>query len=216
VKKIKVLIVDDHSLIREGLRRLLELEKDIDVTGQASNGREAVEMALSLKPDVILMDINMPIKNGLEAIKELRAINCRSRIVMITIHGHQEYLLEAIRLGAAGYVMKDAEVDRILEAIRSVHAGKTYIQPGIKNMALMEKVETVFDPHKSKVEEDNLSRREIQVLLLIADGKNNREIADNLFISEKTVKNHVSNIFKKIDVVDRTQAAVYAFKNKIV
>jgi len=216
VKKIKVMIVDDHSLIREGLRRLLELEKDIDVTGQASNGREAVEMALSLKPDVILMDINMPIKNGLEAIKELRAINCRSRIVMITIHGHQEYLLEAIRLGAAGYVMKDAEVDRILEAIRSVHAGKTYIQPGIKNMALMEKVETVFDPHKSKVEEDNLSRREIQVLLLIADGKNNREIADNLFISEKTVKNHVSNIFKKIDVVDRTQAAVYAFKNKIV
>jgi len=210
------MIVDDHSLIREGLRRLLELEKDIDVTGQASNGREAVEMALSLKPDVILMDINMPIKNGLEAIKELRAINCRSRIVMITIHGHQEYLLEAIRLGAAGYVMKDAEVDRILEAIRSVHAGKTYIQPGIKNMALMEKVETVFDPHKSKVEEDNLSRREIQVLLLIADGKNNREIADNLFISEKTVKNHVSNIFKKIDVVDRTQAAVYAFKNKIV
>jgi len=133
------MIVDDHSLIREGLRRLLELEKDIDVTGQASNGREAVEMALSLKPDVILMDINMPIKNGLEAIKELRAINCRSRIVMITIHGHQEYLLEAIRLGAAGYVMKDAEVDRILEAIRSVHAGKTYIQPGIKNMALMEK-----------------------------------------------------------------------------
>lgn len=216
MKKIKVMIVDDHSLIREGLRRLLELEKDIDVTGQASNGREAVEMALSLKPDVILMDINMPIKNGLEAIKELRAINCRSRIVMITIHGHQEYLLEAIRLGAAGYVMKDAEVDRILEAIRSVHAGKTYIQPGIKNMALMEKVETVFDPHKSKVEEDNLSRREIQVLLLIADGKNNREIADNLFISEKTVKNHVSNIFKKIDVVDRTQAAVYAFKNKIV
>ena len=216
MKKIKVLIVDDHSLIREGLRRLLELEKDIDVTGQASNGREAVEMALSLKPDVILMDINMPIKNGLEAIKELRAINCRSRIVMITIHGHQEYLLEAIRLGAAGYVMKDAEVDRILEAIRSVHAGKTYIQLGIKNMALMEKVETVFDPHKSKVEEDNLSRREIQVLLLIADGKNNREIADNLFISEKTVKNHVSNIFKKIDVVDRTQAAVYAFKNKIV
>lgn len=216
MKKIKVMIVDDHSLIREGLRRLLELEKDIDVTGQASNGREAVEMALSLKPDVILMDINMPIKNGLEAIKELRAINCRSRIVMITIHGHQEYLLEAIRLGAAGYVMKDAEVDRILEAIRSVHAGKTYIQPGIKNMALMEKVETVFDSHKSKVEEDNLSRREIQVLLLIADGKNNREIADNLFISEKTVKNHVSNIFKKIDVVDRTQAAVYAFKNKIV
>jgi len=216
VKKIKVMIVDDHSLIREGLRRLLELEKDIDVTGQASDGREAVEMALSLRPDVILMDINMPVKNGLEAIKELRAINCRSRIVVITIHGHQEYLLEAIRMGAAGYVMKDAEVEQIIEAIRSVHAGKTYIQPGIKNIALMEKVETAFDIHKSKAEEDNLSRREIQVLLLIADGKNNKEIANHLFISEKTVKNHVSNIFKKIDVVDRTQAAVYAFKNKIV
>jgi DNA-binding NarL/FixJ family response regulator len=210
------MIVDDHSLIREGLRRLLELERDINVTGQASNGREAVEMALSLKPDVILMDINMPLKNGLEAIKELRVINCRSRIVVITIHGHQEYLLEAIRMGAAGYVMKDAEVDRILEAIRSVHAGNTYIQPSITNMVVMEELNAASVSHKSKVGEDNLTRREIQVLLLIADGKSNREIADDLYISEKTVKNHVSNIFKKIEVVDRTQAAVYAYKNKIV
>lgn len=216
MKKIKVMIVDDHSLIREGLRRLLELEKDIEVTGQAVNGREAVEMTLSLKPDVILMDINMPIKNGLEAIKELRAINCRSRIVVITIHGHQEYLLEAIRMGAAGYVMKDAEVDRILEAIRSVHAGKTYIQPSITNIAVIKELDAASVSLKSKAEEDNLTRREIQVLLLIADGKSNREIADDLYISEKTVKNHVSNIFKKIDVVDRTQAAVYAYKNKIV
>ncbi len=216
MKKIKVMIVDDHSLIREGLRRLLELEKDIEVTGQASNGREAVEMALSLKPDVILMDINMPIKNGFEAIKELRAINCRSRIVVITIHGHQEYLLEAIRMGAAGYVLKDADVDRILEAIRSVYAGKTYIQPSIANMALKNNEEIASVLHKSKAKEDNLTRREIQVLFLIADGKCNREIAEDLYISEKTVKNHVSNIFKKIGVVDRTQAAVYAYKNKIV
>jgi len=216
LKKIKVMIVDDHSLIREGLRRLLELEKDIDVTGQASNGREAVEIALTLKPDVVLMDINMPLKNGLEAIKELRAINCPSKIVVITIHGHQEYLLEAIRLGAAGYVMKDAEVDEILEAIRTVHNGKTYIQPSLTNIVLKENDGTAFATYKNRAKDDNLTRREIQVLLLIADGKNNREIADNLYISEKTVKNHVSNLFKKIDVSDRTQAAVYAYKNKIV
>jgi len=216
LKKIKVMIVDDHSLIREGLRRLLELEEDIDVTGQASNGREAVEIALTLKPDVVLMDINMPLKNGLEAIKELRAINCPSKIVVITIHGHQEYLLEAIRLGAAGYVMKDAEVDEILEAIRTVHNGKTYIQPSLTNIVLKENDGTAFATYKNRAKDDNLTRREIQVLLLIADGKNNREIADNLYISEKTVKNHVSNLFKKIDVSDRTQAAVYAYKNKIV
>jgi len=210
------MIVDDHSLIREGLRRLLELEEDIDVTGQASNGREAVEIALTLKPDVVLMDINMPLKNGLEAIKELRAINCPSKIVVITIHGHQEYLLEAIRLGAAGYVMKDAEVDEILEAIRTVHNGKTYIQPSLTNIVLKENDGTAFATYKNRAKDDNLTRREIQVLLLIADGKNNREIADNLYISEKTVKNHVSNLFKKIDVSDRTQAAVYAYKNKIV
>lgn len=216
MKKIKVMIVDDHSLIREGLRRLLELEEDIDVTGQASNGREAVEIALTLKPDVVLMDINMPLKNGLEAIKELRAINCPSKIVVITIHGHQEYLLEAIRLGAAGYVMKDAEVDEILEAIRTVHNGKTYIQPSLTNIVLKENDGTAFATYKNRAKDDNLTRREIQVLLLIADGKNNREIADNLYISEKTVKNHVSNLFKKIDVSDRTQAAVYAYKNKIV
>ncbi len=158
----------------------------------------------------------MPIKNGFEAIKELRAINCRSRIVVITIHGHQEYLLEAIRMGAAGYVLKDADVDRILEAIRSVYAGKTYIQPSIANMALKNNEEIASVLHKSKAKEDNLTRREIQVLFLIADGKCNREIAEDLYISEKTVKNHVSNIFKKIGVVDRTQAAVYAYKNKIV
>jgi len=216
LKKIKVMIVDDHSLIREGLRRLLELEKDIEVTGQASNGREAIEKALSLKPDVILMDINMPIKNGLDAIKELRAIKCRARIIVITIHGHHGYLSEAIRMGASGFVVKDAEVDKILEAIRIVYNGRTYIHPNLTNPEGLEETRTNNDAYKSKAEEDNLTRREIQVLLLIADGKSNKEIAEDLFISEKTVKNHVSNIFKKIHVIDRTQAAVYAFKNKIV
>jgi len=165
---------------------------------------------------LITMDINMPLKNGLEAIKELRAINFSSRIVVITIHGHQEYLLEAIRLGAAGYVMKYAEVDQILEAIRSVHNDKTYIQPSLTNIVLKENEGTAFAAYKNIAKDDNLTRREIQVLLLIAYGKNNREIADDLYIIEKTVKNYVSDLFKKIDVTDRTQAAVYAYKNKIV
>jgi len=216
MKKIKVMIVDDHSLIREGLTKLLSLENDIEVVAQASNGREAVEIALAVKPNIILMDINMPVKNGLEALKELVAMNCNSQIIVITIHGQQEYLIEALKLGAKGYVLKDAEVESILEAIRQVYSGKTFIPQNIVNKDLIGEISETLENTKNRYLETNLSKREIQVLFRIADGKNNKEIADELFISEKTVKNHVSSIFKKIKVSDRTQAAVYAFKNKIV
>ena len=216
MKKIKVMIVDDHSLIREGLTKLLSLENDIEVVAQASNGREAVEIALAVKPNIILMDINMPVKNGLDALKELVAMNCNSLIIVITIHGQQEYLIEALKLGAKGYVLKDAEVESILEAIRQVYSGKTFIPQNIVNKDLIGEISETLENTKNRYLETNLSKREIQVLFRIADGKNNKEIADELFISEKTVKNHVSSIFKKIKVSDRTQAAVYAFKNKIV
>jgi len=212
---IKVMIADDHSLMRKGLQQILELEDDIRVIAQAKDGKEAVEKALLTKPDVILMDINMPNKNGLEAIKELKEKGSTSRIIVLTIHEDREYLRKSMKAGASGYIMKDAESDHLIEAIRVVYNGEKYIQPNIADS--INNLEKDNDDISTRdiikeLEQDNLTQREIEVLLLIAEGKNNREIADELFISDKTVKNHVSNIFKKIDVSDRTQAAVYVFK----
>ena len=210
---IKVMIADDHSLMRKGLQQILELENDIHVIAQAKDGNEAVEKALLTKPDIILMDINMPIKNGMQAIKELKERGSAARIIVLTIHEDREYLLKSMKAGASGYVMKDAESDHLIQAIRGVYKGNTYIHPNI-NDSIEENYDMRTADISRELEQDNLTQREIEVLLLIAEGKNNREIADELFISDKTVKNHVSNIFKKIDVADRTQAAVYVFKKR--
>lgn len=206
------MIADDHSLMRKGLQQILELEDDIRVIAQAKDGNEAVEKAISTQPDVILMDINMPKKNGLEAIKELKEKGSTARIIVLTIHEDREYLRKSMKAGASGYIMKDAESDHLIEAIRVVYSGETYIQPNINENFVKEDDDYRSSDIIKELEQDNLTQREIEVLLLIAEGKNNREIADELFISDKTVKNHVSNIFKKIDVSDRTQAAVYVFK----
>ena len=213
--KIKVLIADDHSLIRKGLEQLLELEGDIKVIGEASNGKEAVEKAIQLNPDVILMDVNMPVQNGVNAIRELKENGCKAKVVVLTIHDDQEYLVEAVKVGADGYIMKDAEIDHLIKAIRDVYRGETYIQPNLTSRLIRDFEKMTYHSVKKQFEENNLTQREIEVLMLIADGKNNREIADELYISEKTVKNHVSNIFRKIDVSDRTQAAIYVFKNNL-
>jgi len=211
------MIADDHSLMRKGLQQILELEQDIEVIGEACNGQEAVDKAIDLKPDVILMDINMPVKNGITAIKELKQKGCTSKVVVLTIHDDREYLLESINSGAYGYVMKDAEADNLVEAIRNAYNGEIYIQPGIDYKIMHCKTDDESsDVHYILPQDSKLTKRELEVLLLIAEGKNNREIADELFISEKTVKNHVSNIFKKIDVSDRTQAAIYVFKNRLI
>ncbi|MFY9279403.1 MAG: response regulator transcription factor [Caldicoprobacterales bacterium] len=209
---IKVMIADDHSLMRKGLQQILELEKDIQVIAQAKDGNEAVEKALQSKPDIILMDINMPVKNGMQAINELKKNGCTARIIVLTIHEDREYLRKSMKAGASGYIMKDAESDHLIEAIRAVYNGETYIHPNITNDLIKENNDINSSDIIKKLEQDNLTQREIEVLLLIAEGKNNREIADELYISDKTVKNHVSNIFKKIDVSDRTQAAVYVFR----
>lgn len=213
--KIKVLIADDHSLFRKGLEQILELENDIEVVGEASNGKEVIEKAIELNPDVILMDINMPIKNGINAIKDLKEKGCPAKIIMLTVHDDQEYLLEAIRTGASGYIMKDADVDHLLKAIRDVYRGETYIQPNLSGKLIKDFDRLNYYSIRKQFEQHNLTPREIEVLLLIADGKNNKEIANELYISEKTVKNHVSNIFKKLDVNDRTQAAIYVLKNHL-
>lgn len=212
--KISILIADDHSLIRQGLKQILELEKDITVIAQASNGNEAVLYARELKPNVILMDINMPGMNGLQAIKEIKQEKIPSKIIVLTIHEDREYLFKTLQMGAEGYVLKDAEPSVLIEAIHNVYAGQSYIQPNM-TMELVKEFNRVTLHDKEKHDDNNLTIREVEVLELIAEGMINKEIAKQLYISEKTVKNHVSNIFRKLNVSDRTQAAIYAFKHNI-
>lgn len=211
---INVLIADDHSLLRQGLKQILELEHDIAVIAQASNGNEAVQYAEEFRPDVILMDINMPGLNGLQAIAEIKKKKLSSKIIVLTIHEDREYLFKTLRMGAEGYVLKDAEPAVLIEAIRNVNAGQSYMQPNM-TMELVKEFNRVTMHEKERHENNNLTCREIEVLELIAEGMINKEIAGKLYISEKTVKNHVSNIFKKLNVSDRTQAAIYAFKHNI-
>ncbi|HHW48013.1 MAG TPA: response regulator transcription factor [Clostridiaceae bacterium] len=214
MEKIRVMIADDHPLVRQGIKQILELEEDIVVIGQASNGNEAVKIARECKPDVILMDINMPVANGIQAIKELRQGQNQFKIIVLTIHEDREYLFKTLQLGAEGYVLKDAEPYVLIDAIRNVYQGQTYIQANMTK-ELVKEFNRVTLNEKANNDHNKLTAREIEVLELIAKGMINKEIAKQLYISEKTVKNHVSSIFKKLNVSDRTQAAIYAFKNNI-
>lgn len=209
---ISILIADDHSIVREGLKQLLDLEEDFRVIGQASNGVETIEKVKQLKPDVLLLDINMPVMNGINALRKLKEEGLNTNVVILTLHEDREYLLETMQIGATGYILKDSDSATLYKAIRDAYNGESYIQPKLA----AELVKEFNKPKGIKQKlENELTQREFEVLSLIAEGHNNKEIADTLFISEKTVKNHVSNIFRKINVCDRTQAAIYAFKNNI-
>jgi len=211
-EQIKIVIADDHSMIREGLKQLLELDGDIQVIGEAGNGEECLEVIEKVNPDVVLLDINMPVMNGLKMLEVLRnSKNKNQKILILTIHNEVEYLMKAIEIGVEGYVLKDAESSVLKKAIYKIHSGENYI-----DFTMVPILNEKIAQEKEKVEDDKLTRREIEVLKLLAEGLFNKEIAYKLSISEKTVKNHVSNIFKKIGVFDRTQAAVYAIKNNIV
>ena len=215
MQKIKVLIADDHAMVRQGIKQLLELENDIYVVAQASNGEEAVELSKTHSPDVILMDINMPKLNGIQAIEQLCQNGGNFKIIVLTIHQDREYLFKTLQLGAVGYVLKDADSAVLIDAIRTVNKGQSYIQPNL-SVEIVKEFNRISHTEKEKTDENGLSIRELEVLALIAKGMINKDIAKTLFISEKTVKNHVSSIFRKIDVVDRTQAAIYALKHNIV
>lgn len=210
--RIKILIADDHSLVREGLMKILELEEDFEVVGQASNGLETIERIKELNPDVLLLDINMPVMGGLATLRKINEEKIKIKTVMLTIHEAREYLMETMELGALGYVLKDSDSQSLSKAIRDAYIGESYIQPKLAANLVKE-----FSVNKSSREKTNneLTKREYEVLSLIAEGLNNKNIAERLFISEKTVKNHVSSIFRKINVNDRTKAAIYAFKNNI-
>lgn len=211
-EQIKIVIADDHSMIREGLKQLLELDGDISVVGEAGNGEECLNKIEMLHPDVVLLDINMPVMNGIKMLEVLRrSENKNQKVLILTIHNEVEYLMKAVEVGVEGYVLKDADSSVLKKAIYTVNAGEKYI-----DFTMVPLLNEKLVQEKQKMEEDRLTKREIEVLKLLAEGLFNKEIAYKLSISEKTVKNHVSNIFKKIGVFDRTQAAVYAIKNNIV
>lgn len=210
---IKLVIADDHSMIREGLKQLLELERQFKVIAEASDGVECLEILSKEAPDVLLLDINMPNKNGLDVLKELnQSGNRKVKVLVLTVHNEVEYLIKAVELGVDGYVLKDSESSELKKAIMTILNGETYIQPDLIPMlnAKMISMENDYD----KI--DSLTKRELDVLKNLAIGMYNKEIATKLEISERTVKNHVSNIFKKIGVSDRTQAAVFAIRNNLI
>ncbi|NLY19570.1 MAG: response regulator transcription factor [Clostridiaceae bacterium] len=216
MSKIRVMIAEDHSMIRQGLKQLIELEDDMRVVVEAADGIQAVDFYNIEKPDVVLMDINMPQINGLQALEAIKKDHPDAKIIMLTIHQEREYLFQSLRLGAGGYILKDADGAVLVEAIRKVYEGEPYIQPTMAKELIVEFKRYTMREENNDKKYNVLSDRELDVLKLIAKGKVNREIAKTLFISEKTVKNHISNIFKKLNVKDRTQAAVYALKNKLV
>jgi len=211
-KMITVLIADDHALIREGIKQILELEEDISVVGQANDGEEAFELAEKLNPDIILLDINMPKLNGIETLRRFKDMGIKSKVIILTIHEDKEYILKTLKLGANGYLLKDSSANTLIEGIRKVAKGENYIQPSVADL-----VNSTNNDVDNKIIEkiNSLTNREYEVLVLIAEGLNNKDIAERLYISEKTVKNHVSNIFKKLDLNDRVQAAIFAYKNNI-
>lgn len=211
-KPINVMIADDHSMVREGIKQLLELDGDILVCEEASSGRQCIELLDENKIDVLLLDINMPELNGLQVLQNIRESKRKIKVLILTIHNEVEYLIRAVEIGVDGYVLKDSSSAVLKKAIEAVYRGETFIQPELAPIMKMK-----LDEKNNSSELDNsLTKREVEVLKLLAEGSFNKEIAYTLAISEKTVKNHVSNIFKKISVSDRTQAAVYAIKNNLV
>jgi len=209
---VKVMIADDHSMIREGLKQLLELEGDFQVIAEACDGIHCLNQLEVVKPDVLLLDINMPKLNGLKVLEKMNHKNMEIKTLVLTVHNEVEYLLEAVSIGINGYLLKDSESMELKKAILSVVNGQDYIQPNLIPLLNAKMIE------QDKESEDikKLTRRELEVLKLLSVGMYNRGIAEKLTISERTVKNHVSNIFKKIKVNDRTQAAVFAIKNNLV
>jgi len=210
--RVKIMIADDHSMIREGLKQLLELEENFKVIAEANDGEECLKVLNTYHPDVLLLDINMPKKNGLEVLMDLNNRNYRVKVLILTVHNEVEYLMKAMDIGVDGYLLKDSESSELKKAILTVINGETYIQPSLiptYNSKLIN-----LESDYSKIE--SLTKRELDVLKSLALGMYNKEIAIKLEISERTVKNHVSNIFKKISVSDRTQAAVFAIRNNLV
>ncbi len=208
---VTILLVDDQRLMREGLRTLLELESGLQVVGEASQGQEALDQYASLQPDVVLMDVRMPVMDGVESTRQLMSLWPRCRVIILTTFDDDEYVFEGLRAGALGYLLKDVSIQELADAIRTVMAGGVLIEPSVARKVVAEFARmTSSAPRTSSGLDDPLSEREIDILRLLAQGLTNREIAQRLYLAEGTVKNYVTNILSKIGARDRTQAALRA------
>ena len=207
---IQILLVEDQTLMRQGLKTILDLEPGLRVIGEAANGESGVQMALEMRPDVVLMDIQMPHLNGVEATTQLCRQWPEAKVIILTTFDRDDYVYQGVRAGALGYLLKDAPANKLIETIRRVHSGEVFIQPEIASRALRE----MMRPTTTSVEP--LSDREREVLVLLAQGASNKEMAEKLFITEGTVKNHVSSILAKLQAENRTQAADIARRHGLV
>jgi two-component system response regulator DegU len=228
-RNVRLIIADDHQLFREGVKRIINMEDDMEVIAECGDGIQVVELCNQNTPDVVLMDINMPLENGVVATERLRMIFPEVKVIILSIHDDESYVFETLRKGASGYLLKDMEAESLINAIRSVVSGHAYIHPKVtgklinqlRRMTYLDEVgvvapsQTIKESGMKYVHKDNspLTKREAEVLRLMAEGKSNKLIGESLFISEKTVKNHVSSILQKLEVDDRTQAVIAAIKN---
>lgn len=226
--KIRIVLVDDHAVVIEGMSLIIGMEEDLEVVGKASNGIEAIEVVKQTKPDVVMMDINMPGMDGVEATQKIKELNPAPEVLILTMHDKDEYLFSVLRAGASGYLLKDSPTEEVIEAIRIVARGHSMLHPAMAKKLLnqyanrsevqQEEVEAIDEPEPQDGEDalGPLSPREIEVLKLLVAGKSNREIADTLFISERTVKIHLNKIYKKLNVKSRSQAIIHAIHHKVV
>ena len=209
MNKIRVFLADDHSIIIDGLKKLLQFEDDIEVVGEARNGIDCINMVCDLKPDILLLDLSMPKVHGIEVLSQLKKFKVKTKILVCTVHDEFSYFKKAMSLNASGYILKDSDFDSFLLAIHSVNNGQIFVD---------KKLMTQYKDLVSSGNDFNVkfTKRETEILILISKGYTNREIGEQLFISEKTVKNHITCLFDKIHVKDRTQAALYAIRNNFV
>jgi two-component system, NarL family, response regulator LiaR len=209
---IRILIVDDHSLVRKGLRMLISGAPDMDVIGEAANGIEAVEQARAADPDVILMDLQMPKMGGIEAIREIKKSNPGAKILVLTSFSDDENVFSAIKEGAQGYLLKDSLPSELMDAIRAIHKGQPFLNPTVTEKLMR----GISNPGGSAAQGEKLSRRELEVLKLVAVGKSNHEIAVQLIVSERTIDTHIRSILSKLSLSNRTQAALYAVREGLI
>lgn len=216
MKKIKVLLADDHSLFREGVRSLLEDQDDIEIAGEAEDGLEAVKLALKLNPSVVLMDINMPVMDGVEATRAILEDNKKIGIIVLTMYPQDEHVVEALQAGAKAYLLKDTRSKKLLEVIRKVDCGEAVIDPEMTNRLLNELKRLADKPQEEYSKVQSLTDQERKILTLVANGASNKDIATEVDLSERTIKNYLSVIFQKLQVNNRTEAAIRAVKDGLV
>lgn len=210
---MRIIICDDQAIIRDGLELLLKLERDIEIVGLAQDGAEAVDLSAAKSPDLVLMDLKMPGINGVEATRRIRAQNPGIKVLVLTTYDDDEWVFDAIRAGASGYLLKDTPREKVVEAIRGTVAGKSFVDPAVAGKVLDQVAHEQIKPSTGIT--DKLSEREVDVLRLLARGLSNKDIASQLHLSEGTVRNHVSTIFVKLDVTDRTQAAIIGIQHRL-